>query len=76
MIRRSDKIAILAVPLLYDGPHSERLADAVPVRSRADRMEPDGMISVIKKGGSSAAADPSQVNDTALNDRERIGIGR
>ncbi len=39
-------------------------------------MEPDGMISVIKKGGSSAAANPSQVNDTALNDREEIGIGR
>ncbi len=30
-------------------------------------MEPDGMISVIKKGGA-AAAGPSRVNDTAVND--------
>ena len=39
-------------------------------------MEPDGMISVIKKGGSSAAANPGLVNDTAVDDRSVIGVGR
>lgn len=39
-------------------------------------MEPDGMISVIKKDGRSAAAGPSQGKDTAVDDSSGIGVGR
>jgi uncharacterized membrane protein YcaP (DUF421 family) len=39
-------------------------------------MEPDGMISVIKMGGSSASATPGRAKDTAVDENSGIASGR